>query len=204
LPVSLARNYGTNTAPAHSPIIFSVPPCAKPGQKPGGGFNYFLIFKSLVMKPSINQTKLNAVEEVSLIYRSRIRAADRPKITNSKSAFELLLANWDMDTIDLQEHFKVLFINRAGGVIGMYELSRGGMAATVVDNKLLFAAALKCVALSLVLAHNHPSGNTKPSKADELLTAQIKQGATLLGMQLLDHLIITSEGYLSFADEGLL
>jgi DNA repair protein RadC len=89
-------------------------------------------------------------------------------------------------------------------VLGIYEVSTGGMTGTVADPKLIFAAALKGAACGIILAHNHPSNNLKPSISDEQLTTKIKEGGKLLDIKLLDHLIISSEGYYSFADEGLL
>jgi DNA repair protein RadC len=98
----------------------------------------------------------------------------------------------------------VILLNRAHRVLGIYELSTGGVTGTIADPKLVFTAALKANACSLVLSHNHPSGNLRPSKADEELTMKIKEAGKFLDIQVLDHLIVTSEGYFSFADEGLL
>ncbi|WP_317168263.1 JAB domain-containing protein [Pontibacter pamirensis] len=102
------------------------------------------------------------------------------------------------------EQFKVMLLNRANKVLGIYETSTGGVAGTVADPKLIFVAALKACASSIVLCHNHPSGNLKPSAADLQLTKKIKQGGELLDIAVLDHIILTSESYYSLADEGLL
>jgi DNA repair protein RadC len=110
------------------------------------------------MEQQMNQQKLNVVEEVTLIYRTKIKPSERPKVTNSKTSYELLISHWDPDTIELQEEFKVLYLNRSAGVIGLYEVSKGGLTGTVVDVRLIFAAALKMMACSIILAHNHPSG----------------------------------------------
>jgi DNA repair protein RadC len=88
--------------------------------------------------------------------------------------------------------------------LGIFEVSSGGITGTVADPKLIFVAALKSGACGLVLSHNHPSGNLQPSQADIELTKRIKEGGKLLDIQLLDHLIITSEGYCSFSDEGII
>ena len=111
---------------------------------------------------------------------------------------------WDESKIDFIEQFKVIFLNRANKVLGIFEVSSGGVSGTFVDAKLVFVAALKVNASGIIISHNHPSGNLKPSSADEQLTAKLKQGGTYLDIKLLDHLIITSEGFFSFADEGLL
>jgi len=89
-------------------------------------------------------------------------------------------------------------------VLGIVEVSTGGIAGTVADPKLIFAAALKGAATEIILSHNHPSGNLAPSQADIDVTRKIKEGGKLLKIAVLDHIIITSERYFSFADEGLL
>jgi DNA repair protein RadC len=109
-----------------------------------------------------------------------------------------------MNTIELQEEFKVLLLNRNHQVLGIYPLSKGGVSGTVVDAKLVFSVALKCNASSIVMAHNHPSGNLKPSEADLKLTKKMKEIGTLMDTPVLDHLIIGENNYLSFADEGLI
>ncbi len=146
---------------------------------------------------------LNQIAEVELIYRSKVKPSDRPKITHSKDAYVIFKNHWDENKIELQEQFKVMFLNRANKVLGIYEVSTGGITGTVADPKLIFAAALKACACGIILVHNHPSNNLKPSIPDEQLTTKIKEGGKLLDIKLLDHLIISSEGYLSMADEGL-
>lgn len=142
--------------------------------------------------------------EIELIYKTKVKASERPIIKDSEDAYEILLKVWDKGKIDLQEEFKVLFLNRANRVLGLYKVSSGGITGTVADPRLIFTAALKANAVSLVLSHNHPSGNLRPSRADEDLTSKIKQAGSFLDIKVVDHIIISSEGYLSFADEGLL
>ncbi len=126
------------------------------------------------------------------------------KITCSVDIYGLLEQNWDKGKLEFVEQFKVLLLNRANKVLGLYELSTGGVAGTVADPKLIFVAALKACASAIILCHNHPSGNLQPSAADIQLTKKIKEGGSLLDIAVLDHIILTSEGYYSFADEGLL
>lgn len=95
----------------------------------------------------------------------------------------------------------MLLLNRANKVLGICVISTGNVSGTVADPKLIFTAALKANACGIILAHNHPSGNTKPSKADELLTAKIKTGAQYLDINVMDHIIVTNEGYYSFANQ---
>ena len=143
------------------------------------------------------------VSEVELIYRSKIKASQRPKISRSREAYELLLKFWDKDKIELMEQFKVIFLNKGHRVLGIYDMSTGGITGTVADPRLIFTAALRLNACELILAHNHPSGNLNPSEADKLMTSKLSSAAKFLDMQVFDHIIVTTEGYYSFADEGL-
>jgi len=144
------------------------------------------------------------VAEIQLSYTPKVKAADRPKITSSRDAYGIFRCSWDENLIDFVEQFKVMLLNRANKILGVLEVSTGGMSGTVADPKLIFAAALKAGASGMILSHNHPSSNLQPSDADILLTKKVKAGGELLEISVLDHLIVTSEGYFSFADEGLL
>ena len=155
------------------------------------------------MENTIHQTKQFQVAEIQLSYKSNVKPSERPKITGSRDAYQVLKESWDDSKIELVEQFKVLLTNRANKVLGILEVSTGGIAGTVADPKIIFVAALKGGATGIILSHNHPSGNLNPSQADIDLTKKIKEGGKLLEIQLLDHIIMTSENYYSFADEGL-
>ena len=144
------------------------------------------------------------LEEVELIYKPKFKISTRPVIKNSNDAYQLLTQVWDMDQIQLREQFKFLMFNRANRLLAVSQLSNGGITDTVADVRLIFATALKANAVLLLLAHNHPSGNLKPSKGDIELTLQIREAGRYLDILVFDHLIISSEGYLSMADEGLI
>lgn len=125
----------------------------------------------------------------------------RPKVQGAGDAFQLLSGILE----DLpHEEFWVLLLNRANRVIGREQISSGGTAGTVVDSKIVFRKALEAKASSLILSHNHPSGQVRPSQADIDLTHKLKEGGALLDIHILDHLIIGERNYYSFADEGLL
>ena len=156
------------------------------------------------MEKHINQISLLQVAEINVSYRPKFRAVDRPRISSSIEAFNILSANWDHDRIELQEQFKVILLNRSNRVLGIYEVSSGGMSGTLADPKLIFGTALKCSASGILLAHNHPSGNLKPSHADIALTRKLKSASGFLEIELHDHLIISSDGYYSFADDGII
>ena len=102
------------------------------------------------------------------------------------------------------EVFAVLFLNRANKILHFEIVSSGGLTGTVADPRIILKKALETGATSIVLSHNHPSGSLKPSRADEELTQKIKQAALYLDIRVLDHIIVSDEGYFSFADEGLI
>ena len=152
----------------------------------------------------MNETFLPQVTEVSLSYRPKIKASNRPTVASSRDAENILRAAWSED-MELLEEFVVLLLNKANKVIGLFRVSRGGTCGTVADVKIIFAAAIKAVASGVILAHNHPSGNLKPSEADIDLTRKCREGGKLLEIAVLDHLILSpDEGYYSFADEMML
>lgn len=156
-------------------------------------------------QPKKQLDPLYQIAEIELVYKSKVKASDRPQITEARDAFKILFNTWDHNKIDLVEQFKVLLLNRANKVLGIIEVSSGGLTGTVADPRIILAAGIKAAAVSLIICHNHPSGNLRPSKADEQLTQKIKEAGYLLDIKLLDHLIITGdETYFSFADEGLL
>ena len=106
--------------------------------------------------------------------------------------------------IDYKERFAVLLLSRSNKVLGLSWISQGGISGTIVDVRLIFQAVLKANASSIILLHNHPSGQLEASEADLRITRKIKSGADVLDISVLDHLIITSEKFVSMADEGLM
>jgi DNA repair protein RadC len=141
------------------------------------------------------------LSEIHVSYKPGLTSSTTT-ITNSQNAYEIFKSLFPADTISLQEQFVVLYLNRANRVIGSYQLSKGGITGTIADVRLILSVALKTLATGLILAHNHPSGNLKPSEADKQITNKIRQAAKLLDIELIDHIIISSEGYYSFMDDG--
>lgn len=142
----------------------------------------------------------NRISEIELKYKPSKIIGNNDKITCSKSAYEVFLEHWNADTLELYEEFKVLLLNRANEVLGIHTLSKGGMTGTLVDLKLLFAVVLKSASSSIILAHNHPSENLKPSEADKNLHKKIQSASKFLDISVLDNLIITKSSYYSFND----
>ncbi|MEP7376811.1 MAG: JAB domain-containing protein [Chitinophagaceae bacterium] len=156
------------------------------------------------METTMIENGMFQVAEIELVYKTKVKAAERPKITCSQDAYKVLLQTWDENKIEFVEQFKILMLNRANKVLGIYEVSTGGICGTVADIRLIFAAAIKSNSVAVMLCHNHPSSNLKPSKADDELTAKIAEAGRFLDVKVIDHLIMCKDGYYSYADEGVL
>ncbi|MFD1468741.1 DNA repair protein RadC [Hymenobacter caeli] len=159
--------------------------------------------KQLCRHPGIGEAKAIAVVAALELGRRR-KEADAPArttITCSRDIYNLVRPN----LMDLpHEEFWVILLNRANVVMRKVAVSQGGVAGTVADPKMIFKEALEQLASSLILVHNHPSGNRQPSAADLALTKKLRQAGDFLDLPVLDHLIYTDRGYYSFADEGVL
>lgn len=162
-----------------------------------------LSVKDLSKFRGIGEAKAISIVAALEIGRRR-REQDRPqraKITCSRDAYEEIRQHL-MDKP--HEEFWILLLNRANEVLRPVQVSAGGISGTVADPKLIFKHAIEHLASSMILVHNHPSGNTTPSQADKDLTRKLRDCGKLLDVPVLDHLIFTDRTYLSFADEGLL
>ena len=126
---------------------------------------------------------------------------EKKKIGSSKDVFEIFQPNLADSPF---EEFWILLVNRANKIIGKYQISQGGVSGTIADPKRIFHLALENLASGIILCHNHPSGNIQPSTQDIKLTKKINEGAKLLEINLLDHIIIGDENYYSFADNGMM
>lgn len=146
--------------------------------------------------------RLSTISEISLSYRPSVRPSERPLVRNSKDAYQLLIGFWNPNKIELCEAFCVMMLNNRKRVLGIVELSSGGFTGVVADTRMIFGTALKACACSIIVAHNHPGGDTSPSHADITVTNRLAEAGKLLEIKLDDHLVITTEGYYSFADEG--
>ena len=133
--------------------------------------------------------------------RKETESVKKPVIKSSNDAFVLMKPMlWDL----LHEEFWIITLSRSNQVIKTIQISAGGVAGTVADPKIIFKHALEQLASGIILVHNHPSGNLKPSQEDINLTKKIKEGGRILDIPILDHLIISDNGYYSFADESML
>jgi len=188
-PYGLRRRFAPYAEPR------TAPPCPHSTNRLGDGP------KQLPMDVQLKM-ELLTVNEVQLLYRSKV-TGERPMISTSVQAYDILreLLAPDMET---RESFWVLYLDRGLRVRCAYQHSTGGLHGTVADPKLIFAGSLKCMASAIILAHNHPSGQLRPSEEDIRLTRKLVEGGKLLEIVVQDHLIVTTNGYFSFADSGLI
>ena len=158
--------------------------------------------RTSLLNPSFKYS--NGIAEVKVQYKSKIKSSERKSIVTSKDSFETLKEIFNPEIVEHHEEFVILLLNRANKLLGWAKISVGGLTGTVVDAKVIFQIALNCNAGSIILSHNHPSGNKNQSTEDVNLTKKIKEGGKLLDISILDHIIYTEESYFSFSDEGIL
>lgn len=142
--------------------------------------------------------------EFTISLKTKTRNAELFTVTSSEDMANVARKCFDGDTIEWVESFIVVALNRSSKVIGFYKVSQGGITGTIADPRVILQFALLSNATSLILMHNHPSGNTRPSEADMTLTKKIQTAASYLDIKVLDHLILTADSYYSFADEGMM
>lgn len=126
------------------------------------------------------------------------------EIKDSRDSADAFRQIFPADMIDVHEQFCCIFMDQKGCTKGWFLASQGGINYSVVDVRTIFAAALNCLATSILICHNHPSGQLNPSKEDIAMTKKIKEAGEILQIRLMDHIVLTETGYTSFNDEGLL
>ncbi len=155
-------------------------------------------FKNYTMKVE----KSKEMPEIRLKYVSTM--VEKTKIRWSEDAYKVLLSLFNPDTIEYMEEAVVLFLTKANSTIGWARISSGGTSSTIIDPKVVFTMALNCGASYFILGHNHPSGRLEPSNEDMSITKELRMAGKLLRLDLIDHLIVTPQGFYSFADKGAL
>ena len=152
----------------------------------------------------MKEIDLFTVDEITISYLPRKTQSKRPKVNSSWDAFHILNSNWSAD-IALREEFNILLLDNQSTVMGISNISKGGISGTFVDVRLVFATAIKSRSSAIILSHNHPSNCLKPSRADISLTSKFIKAGKVLDIKIHDHIILTpNEGFYSFADEGLI
>lgn len=148
---------------------------------------------------------LSIVSEVQLRYKSKVKASKRIRVTDSKEAYKVLksIAEFN-ENIEYKEMFYLMLLSINNKILSVIKISEGGTSGSIVDIKILMQAALLQNAIGIIISHNHPSGNTQPSKQDIETTREIEKACGFFKIKLHDHLIITDESYYSFADQGML
>ncbi|KQK25733.1 hypothetical protein AR438_09045 [Chryseobacterium aquaticum] len=162
-----------------------------------------LTIKDLTKFKGVGEVKAISIATALEIGRRRAsqEIPEKSQISSSNNAYQIL----KLHLADLRtEEFWAIFLNQSNKVIHISQLTQGGINQSIVDIRILFKNALDHFATGIIVAHNHPSGNLKPSSEDIHITKKIKEAGVLMNIQLLDHLIITQNSYLSFADENLL
>lgn len=150
-----------------------------------------------------------SLSELKVTYRRGRPKNDRQErmpfyVSSPVRCVEYLRTLWDKDTIELREEFVLVCLNASLEVLGWVKLHTGGLDRACVDPRLLFAVALQTASAAIVVAHNHPSGSVAPSPEDDVTTRRLAEGAKLLGLRFLDHVIVTRDGYYSFSEAGKL
>ncbi len=145
----------------------------------------------------------NEIAEVELTYRRTIPVSQLPVIKGSKDAETIFRSIWSQH-MAFKEEFWAMYLNRANRVLAVIKIGEGGYTGTIADPRLIFGGALTIAACGIIVAHNHPSGKLQPSDPDRSLTKNLVAGGKILEIQVLDHLILTDEGYMSFSDEGFM
>lgn len=141
--------------------------------------------------------------DVKLTYNAKVKSSERPVIHNSEDIYRLLVDHvYSEGTIQYKEYLKLILLNNSSKVLGVSNISEGGINETSADIRIIMQAAILGNATRIILAHNHPSGSLKPSTIDNLLTERVKNAAKLFNITLLDHIIVTDSGYYSYLDEG--
>jgi len=144
------------------------------------------------------------IGEIEISYRAKIKPSLRPKVKDANDVYKIFLDTWDKGKIEFVEQFKVMLLNRDRRVLGICTLCSGNATITIGCPRMVFAVALKANATEIIIAHNHPSGNLIPSSFDERLTKNLKTAGDFLDLHVIDHIIITTEGFYSFALQGAL
>lgn len=149
--------------------------------------------------------KSKSTYEMSVSYkRSMLSEPISTLVTRSSDAATYLREIYDEDKIEYCESFYALFLNRRNQIFGYNQISSGGITGTVADPRMILQLALLSNATGIILSHNHPSGQLKPSAQDLALTQKVKNAASFMDIQITDHIIMTKESFYSFADEGQL
>lgn len=142
------------------------------------------------------------LNECEIVYKHKQRPSERPRVTCSRDVYNLVLPHWQR--LEVSESFKILMLDSRNRVKSIFDVSTGALNSTTVDARLVFGAALKALATTIILVHNHPSGEVDPSENDKRTTATMKEIGDLLNIKVVDHLIISRYAFYSFSDDSII
>ena len=140
--------------------------------------------------------------EVQITYSNPVKSVDRLKVVGSQSVASALREFWP--SYDHIEFMYMIMLNRQNQILGYHQVSKGGITGTIIDLRVIYQVALKANASAIIIAHNHPSGNLEPSETDKKVSREVKDAGKILNITLLDHIILTTDGFHSMADDGQL
>ncbi len=152
----------------------------------------------------MNPYKLNQIPEIPIKYKHPLRKADRIQLRDAADCYHACKLLFSEETIEWREEMIIICLNAASEVIGFYRISCGGVTGTICDERIVFQVCLACNASRFLLCHNHPSGQLAPSVNDIKLTENIAKAGKLLNIHIMDHLIITEDGFTSMHNEGII
>lgn len=152
---------------------------------------------------AIIATSLDVIPQIKLTYTNPLAYTERIKVSSAETAEKYFRLTWEQETMELCEQFKVMLLDHAHHILGIVTISSGSISQCLFDRRLVFAAALQANATNIILCHNHPSGNLRASEQDQTATRQLVNAGKLLDIRVLDHLIITTHGCISFQEELL-
>ena len=144
------------------------------------------------------------VSEVRLSYKTKPEKPEKVRVNCPADCYRVFMSHWEKGQIEHKESFRMLLLNQANVVLGIYKISEGGISDTSIDIRIIMQAVLLANATSIVLAHNHPSGNKTPGYGDIEVTKMIKEAARIMSINVYDHIIVCKDRFYSFADKGIL
>lgn len=149
-------------------------------------------------------TKSMYLAEIETVYKTKQKVSEMPVLKSHEDTDKYLRSVWNMNKIEHVEEFIIVPLNRANRALGWVKISTGGITGLMADSRVIFQVALLANASQIILSHNHPSGNLKPSQEDINITKNLVRCGEILNIKVVDHIIISTEGFYSFANEGIL
>lgn len=145
------------------------------------------------------------LREVQLSYKVKSQMDQQPLLTCSETTYKFLIEKcYDPETIEYRESVKVIFLTHKKMVLGVMNHTEGGMDSTMIDIRIIMQASLLSAATGIILSHNHPCDLLVPSRNDNMMTENLKSACKIMNISLIDHIIVSNNGYYSYSDEGML